>query len=328
MFDFEEKEKNIDPLQMAKELLNDETEPKLDVENDIGLDEFIINLIKTNLCATISIKYELGDVYVIAVSSTGTNLTTFSNYTEDSYNDFCQNILGIDTKERFNCSRTIGVEGIKTRVYAVMPPFTKTPNITISTTKVPPKYLEGHADKDELFDEIVHSNFIIVGASGSGKTYLTNYLLSKYIKDDERIALIEEFGELIPPNNLTTSIIVPPPKPGEEHLLKFMTEQSNLMRLDAVYVGEIKSGEAWPFIVNLASGTRGGATLHGDSAQHALSRLRALCQLSTTNTDAINEFIAKSIKYIIVMKSKRIEGIYRLTGTQNRGNFGLEEIAS
>lgn len=321
-------DRDLDPLAQAKQLLDGDGDPKIDIQSQVGLSEFVINLIKTNLCSTISIKYELGNVYVTAVDSSGTDLTLFSNYTQDMYEEFCQEIFNIDIHEKYNCSRTIAVEGIKTRVYSVMPPFVKTPNITISTTKVPPTTLPGQTVPDEIFEQIVHDNFIVVGASGSGKTYLTNYLLSKFIHDDERIALIEEFGELIPPNNLTTSIIIPPPKPGEESLLKFMTEQSNLMRLDAVYVGEIKAGEAWPFVVNLASGTRGGATIHGESAQHALSRLRALCQLSTTNTEAINEFIAKSIRYIIVMKKKRIENIYKLTGTQNRGTFGLQEIAS
>ena len=100
------------------------------------------------------------------------------------------------------------------------------------------------------------------------------------------------------------------------------------MRLDGIYVGEVKSAEAWPFVVNLASGTRGGCTIHGESAPQALSRLRALCQLSCNSDEVINDFIAKSIHYIIVMKDKNIDQIYKLAGTHMKNNFTMQEIGS
>ncbi len=230
--------------------------------------------------------------------------------------------------EKYNCSRTIIVDGVRTRVFAMMPPFCDTPNITISTTKQPPTKLNKQTITDEDWDRIVHSNFMIVGKSGSGKTYLTNYLLNKFIRPDERIAIIEEFGELIPPNELTNNLIIPPAKPGELRLLEFVTEMSNLMRLDAIYVGEIKGREAWPMVNNMASGTRGGFTMHGDSARQALARLKALCRLSCDNDEAVDEFIAKSIQYIVVMKDKNIESICELKGTHIKGQFQMQEYKS
>lgn len=316
-------------LERAQALLNNKSNiPTINIQEEVGLSAYVVNLIKANICATIGIRYNIGCVYVTAVYPSKTELQTFDNYTKDGYNEFCKSILKIDINEKYNCSRTVNINGVKTRVYAMMPPFVETPSITISTTKIPPQTLPKQTIDDKLFDEIVHSNFMVVGASGSGKTYLTNYLLNKFIRDEERIAIIEEFGELIPPNKLTQSIIVPPPKPGETSLLKFVTEQSNLMRLDAIYVGEIKAGEAWPMVVNMASGTRGGFTMHGETAAQGLSRLRALCKLSCDNDDAINEFIAKSIKYIILMKNKNIDQIYKLTGTVLKNNFAMQEVGS
>lgn len=318
-------------LQMLNDEENDENSPlnKLSNTFEINLEDFILNTIKANLCSTIGIKYELGDVYVTCVYPSKTKLEKFSNYNEEEYYDFCKKILRIDRNEEFNCSRTVNVSGVRTRVYSVMPPLVKTPNITISTTKEPPAiYNNKQTIEPELLNKIVHSNFVIVGASGSGKTYLLNYLLSNFIKENERLALIEEFGELIPPNAITNSIIVPPPKPGEESLLKFVTEQSNLMRLDKICVGEVKGAEAWPMVVNMASGTSMCCTLHGQNARQALSRLRALCRMSCDNDAAIDEFIAKSIDYIIVMKNRNIEEIQQLTHTVLNGNFQMKEVAS
>lgn len=321
---------NQSQLDIAKTLINDKNINKLakDIQNDVDLSDFVVELIASNVCSTIGIKYDSGDVIITAIYGDIVKINKFPNQTESSYNDFCSTILKIDINEKYNCSVTENIKGVQSRIYAMMPPLCMYPNITISTTKMPPEHLDKQTIPDEVWNEIVHSNFIIVGASGSGKTYLMNYLLHKYIRKDERVAFIEEFGELIPPNELTIQILVPPPKPGEESLLEFVTYQSNLMRLNATYVGEVKGSEAWPMVMNMASGTRGGATVHGESAAQALNRLKALCRIRCDNDAAIEEFMAKSIKYIIVMKKKNIDSIYKLTGTHNKGQFAMEEISS
>lgn len=325
---------NIDPLVLAKEIIKDSDQISTSIQNqkglldNIGLNDYIIQLITSNVCSTIGIKYESNTVMITTIYGDSVKLVKFNDYSAEEYFDFCKTILKIDEKEKYNCSISTEINGVRTRIYAVMPPLCQVPNITISTTKIPPETISNKTISDELFNKIVHSNFIISGASGSGKTYLANYLLNKYIRKDERIALIEEFGELIPPNELSSSIIVPPPKPGKESLLKFVTQQSNLMRLDAFYIGEVKGAEAWPMIVNMASGTRGGCTLHGDNAKHALARLRALCQENCNSIEAIDEFISKSIDYIIEMNNRKIQNIYKLQGTHNKGNFAMQEVAS
>ena len=318
----------MNELDKAKDLLNNfsyDDENSFNENNDIR--SFVNNLIKTNECATIAVKYENTCAIVTAIYPTVRKVHHFNSVSKDEYEDFCKS-LEIDPDEYANCSRTNNICGVRTRVFAITKPFSATPIITISTTKNPPAMLNKQTISDDEWDKIVHSNFIVIGQSGSGKTYLMNYLLHKFIKDYERVALIEEFGEIIPPNENTVSMIVPPPKPGEESKLRFLTEQSNLMRLDAFYVGEIKGAEAWPFVVNLASGTRGGATIHGTDARQALQRLRSLCQLSCNNDEAIDEMISKSIQYIIVMKNKNIESIQELTTSHIRGNFSMREIYS
>lgn len=300
---------------------------ELPVENDTDADVFIISVLESNKCSTIGVKMEGSDLLFTCVYSTGPILQRYENYGAEKYKKLCEQVFQLNMQEEYNCSKSVNYNGVKARVFAIMPPLTDYPNITISTTKKPPSNLNIPISEELLYD-LVHSNFIICGASGSGKTYLTNYLLSKYIGDDERIAFVEEFSELNPPNDYTISIVTPPAKPNNQPLLKFVTEQSNLMRLDAVYVGEVKGAEAFPMIVNMASGTRGGCTIHGTSPRQALARLRTLCQLGANNisAEAIDEFIAKSIKYVVQMEKHKITYIGKLTGTAMNGSFTMNRI--
>lgn len=321
----------VSELEKAQQLLREEGDFGKGKEreyNDKEPGEFLVQTIATNSCETIGVYFSYGTTYVTLKRESGITIAKFRNETEESFLEMCKDQFNIDLEEEYNCSRTKIINGIRTRIYAMMPPLCAFPTLTISTTKPPPTQFAKTTIPDKTFDEIVHGNFIICGASGSGKTYLMNYLLNRFITDDERIATIEEFGELIPPNDSVTSIVTPPAKPNTPHLLKFVTEQSNLMRLDNIFIGEIKGGEAWPFILNLASGTKGGATIHGDSPQKALSRLRSLCRLAIDSERIVDETIAKSIEYIIIMKDKNIESINKLTGVAHNGNFAMTELKS
>ena len=316
-------------LDLARSILKQEHQT-LDIQKEVGLDDYVRNLIDSNLYTTLNIQFDGFKVKVIFISDNDTKVVSFPSYTDDAYYDFCSHLFELKKDEKYNFSNSKIIDGIRTRIFAIMPPLTKFPDITISTTKIPPTMLNKQTIPDEIFNKIIHSNFMIIGGSGSGKTYLFNYLLNKFINPNERIALIEEFGELIPPNELTTQIIVPPPKPGQDSLLQFITQQSNLMRLNSIYLGEIKGGEAWPMIINMASGTKGGFTMHGEDEKQALSRLRALCKMGcdSISEDIIDEFISKSLNYIIVMDHHNIKNIFKLTGTHIKNNFTLQEINS
>lgn len=300
---------------------------KLPTQDEQNPSTFLSAVIQNNECSTIGVQLQDRDLLVSCVYSTGPVLKRFNNFGGKAYKELCEKLFKLDMSEQYNSSKSVNYNGVKARVYANMPPLVEYPIITISTTKTPPSNLNLLVS-EEILNRLVHSNFVICGASGSGKTYLTNYLLNKYIGDDERIAFVEEFSELSPPNDYTISIVTPPAKPGTEPLLKFVTEQTNLMRLDAVYVGEVKGAEAFPMIVNMASGTRGGCTIHGTSPRQALARLRTLCQLGAGNLNekAIDEFIAKSVKYIVQMHKHKITYIGELTGTSMGGNFTLNTI--
>lgn len=251
------------------------------------------------------------------------------NMAANAYSDFCNKRLKIDPNKKYNDSSNILFRGVPTRVFAIMPPYKDYPLVVISTAKQPPKNIDTLSEIDEKkLTKVMAGNFLIAGKSGAGKTYLLNYLLNKYYPKKERIGIIQEFSEIYPPNDFTDTICTPPRVPGQQwNDLEFLTEQSNLMRYDRILVGEIKSSEAWPFIVNCASGTKGGATIHGQSPQGALQRLRTLCLLSKPNLNesVVDSFIKDAIDYVVYVEDMRVKEITELL-TANNGKFSLGTV--
>ena len=246
---------------------------------------------------------------------------------KDTYLEICESRFKIKNNgEKFNVSASFAMNGALVRSFAMVEPVSKYPNITLSAAT--PSELDWDDETTErFFKDIVKDNFILVGASGAGKTYLMNYLLKKTHENTKhKIGIIEEFSELFEPTDGTFKLTTPPVKPGEESLLRFLTEQSNLMRLNYLYVGEIKSAEAWPFVSNLSSGTKGACTLHGSSARDGLRRLSHLCLLSGVNKEVIYKTIAKTIKHVIYIEDHKIREIIKLTGGQTGENFQAEEL--
>lgn len=253
------------------------------------------------------------------------------NYTmnADTYCNFCRETLKLDPDRKFNDSSNVMFKGIPARIFAITAPYSSYPLIVISTAKTPPKTIPSLTPIDETrLKKVLQGSFLIAGKSGAGKTYLLNYLLNKYYPKTKRLGIIQEFSEIYPPNDFTDILCTPPRVPGQPYNdLEFLAEQSNLMRYDTILVGEIKSSEAWSFVVNCASGTKGGCTIHGTNAQKALQRLRTLCLLAKSNLKekVVEEFIKDAIDYVVYVEDGRVKDICQLM-TVNNGNFQLSEV--
>lgn len=247
----------------------------------------------------------------------------------EGYCGFCRQVLRIDPDKMYNDSKSEPYNGVPARIFAILRPYQDYPLVVISTAKEPPTEIDTLSDIDEAkLRKVLRGNFLIAGKSGAGKTYLLNYLLRKYYPKDARLGIIQEFNEIYPPNDYTDIICTPPRVPGQKwNDLEFLTEQTNLMRYDTVLVGEIKSSEAWPFVVNCASGTKGGATIHGTNPKSALQRLRTLCLLArdNINEDIVDKFIKDAIEYVVYVEDAKVKEIVKV-GTVNKGNFSLEPL--
>ena len=312
-------------LKQAEKILSN---VKVDIQDNslnMPISEYVFRMVEKNEFSSIFIQFknDVGYVNTVFGNRNSPIIVKFDNIDDSIYISECEK-LGVDTSERYNSSSTLIYNGIQVRVFAMMPPTSEYPTLVLSSTKTPPEIYNLSID-ESIFKRVFENNFIVCGKSGSGKTYLTNYLINKFTRPDEIALVIEEFNELIIPNDASMSLVVPPRKPNEPSLLEYVVEQSNLMRADRLVVGEIKGREAWPFIINLSSGTKGCSTFHATDEKQALKRMRSLCALSAPQ-ETVDELMSKAIQYVIMVENWNITSISQLTGVHTNGVFGMQNI--
>jgi len=148
------------------------------------------------------------------------------------------------------------------------------------------------------------ANFLIVGATGCGKTTLLKALLSNYCKN-ERVICIEDTPELPKINPLSCNLqtYVSSSEEIEDVTLNDLVKASLRMRPDRIIMGEMRGEEASSFLLMLSTGHKGsGATLHAHSSQDALYRLEMLVQMgSTWSLETVRRLIRTSLDVIVVL---------------------------
>ncbi|OUR96524.1 hypothetical protein A9Q84_09245 [Halobacteriovorax marinus] len=170
------------------------------------------------------------------------------------------------------------------------------------------------------------SNLLICGATGSGKTSFLSSLLN-HVEENEHLFIIEDTHEIISPNNCCTRL-VSNKLPG--HSLKDFCAYSLRMRPDRLIVGEIRSNEVVPLILNSNNGHKGLiSTLHANSAVSAPQRLATLLCLYSNiqgmDQSLALELIANGIDVIIFMEEKKVTHAIKLLNHEN-GVIHFDEI--
>lgn len=193
-----------------------------------------------------------------------------------------------------------------------------------------------------LIDLVIrqHKNCIIAGGTGSGKTTLTNALLST-IPKHERIVTIEDSRELqVEVPNLVNLLSNPLSGITARDLVKFAMR----LRPDRLILGETRGEETYDLIRAFNSGHPGSiSTVHADSAYQALGALEMLFQMSlppsaSMSTDLVRQYIAESVNVVVFAGRRiqsvdgvpkvvrKIEQISLIKGVEN-GKYVLENVA-
>lgn len=163
---------------------------------------------------------------------------------------------------------------------------------------------------DQMIDLVINQrkNCIIAGATGSGKTTVTNALLSK-LPHHERIVTIEDTRELqVTVPNLISLVANPSSGITSRSLVKLAMR----LRPDRLVLGETRGDETYDLIRAFNSGHDGSiSTVHASSAESSLDVLEMLFQMNlpagaSMPADLVRQYIAKTVN-VVVFAGRRIE---------------------
>ena len=150
------------------------------------------------------------------------------------------------------------------------------------------------------------NNFLVVGATSSGKTSALNALLQE-VPNHERCLILEDTEELVTPNSISARLTTrqDPNESLKDITLCDLVKQSLRMRPDRLVVGEVRGEEAKDLLMAMATGHKGCAgTLHARDSKDALFRLEMLIQWGAPqwNLESIRRLIQSSIDFIVVVE--------------------------
>ncbi|MCX8016303.1 MAG: ATPase, T2SS/T4P/T4SS family [Rhodocyclaceae bacterium] len=145
-----------------------------------------------------------------------------------------------------------------------------------------------------------HKNFIVAGATGSGKTTFMNAMLTA-VPSHERVVTIEDTAELkiALPNYVSLEAYE-----QEQIDIRRLVRLALRLRPDRIVVGEVRGSEAYDLIDAMNTGhPGGGCTLHADSALFALYRIESLVRMSPAAVNiplaALRQLIAQTFHVIV-----------------------------
>ncbi|WP_249374795.1 CpaF family protein [Streptomyces sp. I05A-00742] len=211
------------------------------------------------------------------------------------------------------------------RVNVIIPPLALN-GATLTIRRFPRVYtlreLIGTGTLDEptlmLLAGLVRAKFNIVisGPTGSGKTTLLN-ALSGLIPEGERIITVEDAAELqLQQTHVIRLESRPPNVEGKGRItIRDLVRNSLRMRPDRIIVGEVRGGETLDMLQAMSTGHDGSlATVHANSAEDALMRLRTLASMSEVKIpyEALRDQIDSAVDCVVQL-TRTADGARRIS---------------
>ncbi|MDH6624822.1 pilus assembly protein CpaF [Streptomyces sp. LBL] len=222
------------------------------------------------------------------------------------------------------------------RVNVIIPPLSLTGAI-LTIRRFPRSFtlseLAGFGSLDEnmlyLLSGLVQARFniIVSGATGTGKTTLLNSL-SGLIPDSDRIITIEDSAELqLQQRHVVRLESRPANVEGKGRItIRDLVRNSLRMRPDRIVVGEVRGGESLDMLQAMSTGHDGSlATVHANSAEDALMRLKTLASMSEVEIpfEALHDQINSAVDLIIQL-TRFADGVRRITEIAVLDSHGSE----
>lgn len=200
------------------------------------------------------------------------------------------------------------------RFHAVIPPISPagtTISIRVHRTDVPDlaTLQQGWPDAEvwaAVMSKLVlgRHNFLITGATGTGKTTLLSAALA-LVGQQERIIIVEDAHELNPdhPQALTLQSRPANIEGSGSIELSELIRQALRMRPDRLIVGECRGSEIRDFLTAMNTGHSGaGGTLHANSVAGVPARLIAMGALAGMAPETTALQAGSALEYIVHLK--------------------------
>lgn len=153
-------------------------------------------------------------------------------------------------------------------------------------------------------------NIVIVGGTGSGKTFLANSLLREIARltPSDRVLTIEDTRELNVTNSDSLSWVTTP-----EVDMQLMLRRALRATPKRIVIGEVRSGEAYQLLKMWGTGHSGGVcTIHSDKgALDGLKRLERMCGESTEVRGMGRDWIRETVADVVhvLVNITKVDGV-------------------
>ncbi|MDR3076669.1 MAG: P-type conjugative transfer ATPase TrbB [Synergistaceae bacterium] len=193
------------------------------------------------------------------------------------------------------------------RINGVIPPTAEMPSFNIRKRATRIFTLDEYVSANRMTQndlaiirDAIHArkNFLVVGATGSGKTTLTNAILHEInaLCPDHRIISMEDTAELQIPQKNKVRMYTDDHTSMQKLLFSAMRQKP-----DRIVIGEIRNSAALDLLKSWNTGHPGGVTtLHANSCLEALSRLEMLILEAVPNP--MQRLIGQAVGLVIYIE--------------------------
>lgn len=211
------------------------------------------------------------------------------------------------------------------RAHVVLPPIAR--GSTLISLRFPRTDPLTESDFDvtsnNLWDTLDGVSVLVAGATGSGKTTVTEILV-KRIPSNERIVVIEDIPELTVRHPHAVSMTTRSPNAEQAGAVTMgeLVREAMRMSPDRIVVGEVRGVEIVDLLLALTAGHRGFSTIHARSLDEIPERLIALGMIAGVSPATIARLAAVAFSHVVLCE--RVSGGHRLSaGRLVRSGDGL-----
>lgn len=189
------------------------------------------------------------------------------------------------------------------RAHVVLPPVSRgSALVSLRFPRTRP-LRESDFDVDDagLWDSLDERSILVAGATGSGKTTVTEILLAR-VPPDERVVVIEDIPELSVRHPHAVSMTTRPPNAEGAGAVTMseLVREALRMSPDRIVVGEVRGAEIVDLLLALTSGHRGLSTIHARSLDEVPDRLIALGMLAGVDSTTIARLVAVAFSHVLL----------------------------